>query len=146
MARKPRTGPAADPELLILASLASGPNHGYGIMADIETFASDLVTLDNDPHDKRLAWRHGVSHNVLDRRLRVAEIANWLDRRQPVSSGRQPTLGGGSSRPSLRTRLKARISSRPLAELLPPVEVGPASATNPNPTPMLLPLEGSKAP
>jgi DNA-binding PadR family transcriptional regulator len=39
MARKPRTGPAADPELLILASLASGPNHGYGIMTDIETFA-----------------------------------------------------------------------------------------------------------
>jgi len=39
MARKPRTGPAADPELLIMASLASGPNHGYGIMTDIETFA-----------------------------------------------------------------------------------------------------------
>jgi len=39
MARKPRTGPASDPELLILASLASGPNHGYGIMTDIETFA-----------------------------------------------------------------------------------------------------------
>jgi DNA-binding PadR family transcriptional regulator len=39
MARKPRTGPAADPELLILASLASGPNHGYAIMADIESFA-----------------------------------------------------------------------------------------------------------
>jgi DNA-binding PadR family transcriptional regulator len=43
MARKPRTGPAADPELLILASLASGPNHGYAIMADIEAFAG--VTL-----------------------------------------------------------------------------------------------------
>jgi DNA-binding PadR family transcriptional regulator len=39
MARKPRTGPASDPELLILASLASGPNHGYAIMVDIETFA-----------------------------------------------------------------------------------------------------------
>ena len=39
MARKPRMGPAADPELLIMASLASGPNHGYGIMSDIETFA-----------------------------------------------------------------------------------------------------------
>jgi DNA-binding PadR family transcriptional regulator len=39
MARKPRTGPASDPELLILASLASGPNHGYAIMTDIETFA-----------------------------------------------------------------------------------------------------------
>jgi DNA-binding PadR family transcriptional regulator len=39
MARKPRNGPASDPELLILASLASGPNHGYAIMADIETFS-----------------------------------------------------------------------------------------------------------
>jgi len=39
MARKPRTGPASDPELLILASLASGPNHGYAIMVDVETFA-----------------------------------------------------------------------------------------------------------
>ena len=39
LARKPQGGPASDPELLILASLASGPNHGYAIMADIETFA-----------------------------------------------------------------------------------------------------------
>jgi len=43
MARKPKTGPASDPELLILSSLASGPKHGYAIMSDIETFAS--VTL-----------------------------------------------------------------------------------------------------
>jgi DNA-binding PadR family transcriptional regulator len=43
MARKPRTGPASDPELLILSSLASGPKHGYAIMSDIETFAG--VTL-----------------------------------------------------------------------------------------------------
>ena len=27
--------------------------------ADIDTFASDLNTLDQDPDDKRLAWRHG---------------------------------------------------------------------------------------
>src|SRR4026208_1632 len=39
MGRKPRTGPAADPELPILASLASGPNHGYGSMADTESSA-----------------------------------------------------------------------------------------------------------
>jgi DNA-binding PadR family transcriptional regulator len=39
MARKPRTGPASDPELLILSSLASGPKHGYAIMVDVETFA-----------------------------------------------------------------------------------------------------------
>jgi hypothetical protein len=43
MARKPANGPASDPELLILSSLASGPNHGYGMMNDIETFAE--VTL-----------------------------------------------------------------------------------------------------
>ena len=39
MARKPRTGPASDPELLILASLASGAKHGYAIMLDVDTFA-----------------------------------------------------------------------------------------------------------
>src|SRR6478672_10925307 len=43
MARKPRFGPASDPELLILASLASGPKHGYAVMTDIE--ASVGVTL-----------------------------------------------------------------------------------------------------
>lgn len=43
MARKPKGGPASDPELLIMASLASGPRHGYGIMTDVETFAG--VTL-----------------------------------------------------------------------------------------------------
>lgn len=39
MARKSRTGPASDPELLILSSLSSGPKHGYAIMADVEAFA-----------------------------------------------------------------------------------------------------------
>jgi DNA-binding PadR family transcriptional regulator len=39
MSRKPRTGPASDPELLILLSLASGPKHGYAIMTDIESAA-----------------------------------------------------------------------------------------------------------
>lgn len=39
MARKPRNGPASDPELLILASLAAGPKHGYAIMTDVDSFA-----------------------------------------------------------------------------------------------------------
>ncbi len=43
MARKPRNGPASDPELLILSSLASGAKHGYAMMADVEQFAG--VTL-----------------------------------------------------------------------------------------------------
>ena len=43
MARKPRAGPASDPELLILASLASGPKHGYAIMGDVAAFAGVSV-------------------------------------------------------------------------------------------------------
>jgi DNA-binding PadR family transcriptional regulator len=43
MARSSGGGPASDPELLILSSLASGAKHGYAIMTDIETFAG--VTL-----------------------------------------------------------------------------------------------------
>lgn len=39
MARKPKAGPASDPELLILASLASGSKHGWAIMSDVAEFA-----------------------------------------------------------------------------------------------------------
>ena len=38
MARKPQAGPASDPEILILSSLAGGPKHGYAILTDIESF------------------------------------------------------------------------------------------------------------
>jgi GMP synthase (glutamine-hydrolysing) len=47
--------------------------------ADIKIFAQDLDTLDRDPGCKRLAWRHGISKNVLDKKLRVGEIANWIE-------------------------------------------------------------------
>jgi DNA-binding PadR family transcriptional regulator len=43
MARKPHAGPATDPELLILSSLAGGPKHGYAILIDIETFADHAL-------------------------------------------------------------------------------------------------------
>lgn len=43
MARKPQSGPATDPELLILSSLAEGPKHGYAILIDIETFAGHTL-------------------------------------------------------------------------------------------------------
>ncbi len=46
---------------------------------DIKTFASDLDTLDRDPGCKRLAWRHGISENILDKKLRVSEVANWIE-------------------------------------------------------------------
>jgi GMP synthase (glutamine-hydrolysing) len=44
--------------------------------ADIKTFSQDLDTLDRDPGCKQLSWRHGISRNVLDKKLRVGEFAN----------------------------------------------------------------------
>jgi GMP synthase (glutamine-hydrolysing) len=46
---------------------------------DIKTFAHDLDTLDRDPACMRLSWRHGISKNVLDKKLRVGEVANWIE-------------------------------------------------------------------
>ena len=46
---------------------------------DIQTFAEDLDTLDRDPGCKRLSWLHGISKNVLDKKLRVGEVANWIE-------------------------------------------------------------------
>ena len=47
--------------------------------ADIQVFSEDLDTLDKDPTCKRLSWRHGISKNVLDKKLRVSEVANWIE-------------------------------------------------------------------
>ena len=47
--------------------------------ADMKSFAQDLDALDRDPGCKRLSWRHGVSKNILDKKLRVSEVANWVE-------------------------------------------------------------------
>jgi tricarballylate dehydrogenase len=47
--------------------------------SDISTFAQDLDALDRDPDCKRLSWRHGIGRNVLDKKLRVSEVANWME-------------------------------------------------------------------
>lgn len=43
MARKPMVGPASDPEMLILTSLADGRKHGYAIMKDVESFSGNKL-------------------------------------------------------------------------------------------------------
>jgi GMP synthase (glutamine-hydrolysing) len=48
-------------------------------VADIEDFAQELETLDKHPDTKRLAWRHGIGRNVLDRPMRTAEVRNWIE-------------------------------------------------------------------
>ena len=46
---------------------------------DMTSYAEDLDILHRDPACKRLSWRHGVSSNVLDKKLRTGELANWLE-------------------------------------------------------------------
>jgi len=48
-------------------------------MDDIKDFATDLDKLDRDPGCKQLAWRYGISKNILDKKLRTSEIANWIE-------------------------------------------------------------------
>ena len=55
---------------------------GEGFFADengVIGFAKDLDTLDGDPTCKRLSWLLGISQNVLDKKLRVSEVANWVE-------------------------------------------------------------------
>jgi GMP synthase (glutamine-hydrolysing) len=55
---------------------------GEGFFADepgVKRFAQDLDTLDRDPECKRLSWLHGISQNVLNKKLRVSEVANWVE-------------------------------------------------------------------
>ena len=55
---------------------------GEGFFADesgVHGFARDLDTLDSDPECKRLSWLHGISQNVLEKKLRTSEVANWLE-------------------------------------------------------------------
>jgi GMP synthase (glutamine-hydrolysing) len=46
---------------------------------DMRAYAEDLDILDRDPDCKRLVWRHGISQNILDKKRRVSEVANWIE-------------------------------------------------------------------
>jgi len=46
---------------------------------EIAAFADDLVVLDRNPTEMRLSWRYGISKNVLEKKLRTGEVANWLE-------------------------------------------------------------------
>ena len=52
----------------------------FGAEGDLMNYAAELMALDREPGNKPLAWRHGVDRAVLDRSLRVKEVANWIER------------------------------------------------------------------
>ena len=55
-------------------------DEGFFLNTDeIKTFAGDLDALDRDPTIGRLAWRYGISHNILNKKLRTGEVANWIE-------------------------------------------------------------------
>jgi GMP synthase (glutamine-hydrolysing) len=47
---------------------------------ELDQLSADLVALNDDPEDARLAWRFGVGPSVTDTGLRLAEIRNWLEK------------------------------------------------------------------
>jgi len=51
----------------------------FGDETEVKAFSQELDTLDKDPACKRLSWRHGISTNVLDKKLRTSEVANWIE-------------------------------------------------------------------
>jgi GMP synthase (glutamine-hydrolysing) len=52
-----------------------------GLFADegaLIEWVADLRQLERDPASPALAWRHGLGPAMRDRRLKLAEIDNWL--------------------------------------------------------------------
>jgi GMP synthase (glutamine-hydrolysing) len=46
--------------------------------ADLSRVAADFEAMGRIPPDRKLVWRYGVDETVLDRRIRIREIANWI--------------------------------------------------------------------
>jgi DNA-binding PadR family transcriptional regulator len=89
MARKTASGPATDPELLILSSLAGGPKHGYAVMQDVAAFAG----VDLGP---------GTLYTAITRLMEE----HWIEPAEP--SGRQRPY---RITPSGLNRLRAQLET-----------------------------------
>ena len=53
--------------------------HEFGSRAELEQFVAELQLLMQDPHNRRLAWKHGLGRAMQDERLKLAELRNWLE-------------------------------------------------------------------
>ena len=48
--------------------------------AELDELATDLVTLNEQPDDARLAWRFGIGPSITDPAIKLAELRNWLEK------------------------------------------------------------------
>jgi GMP synthase (glutamine-hydrolysing) len=51
----------------------------FASRAELEQFVAELQLLMRDPHNRRLAWKHGLGPAMQDERLKLAELRNWLE-------------------------------------------------------------------
>ncbi len=63
--------------------------------AALTAFAGDLRTLQSNPTDSALLWKHGLGPSMRNESLRLLEIRNWLDAQviPRTQRQRQPTRG-----------------------------------------------------
>lgn len=47
--------------------------------AELASFVADLRALERNPHDRRLAWKHGLGPAVQEESVKLAELRNWLE-------------------------------------------------------------------
>jgi GMP synthase (glutamine-hydrolysing) len=53
-----------------------------GLLADrmeLEAFVADLHSLQRDPRDPRLTWKHGLGRALQEQSCKLAELRNWLE-------------------------------------------------------------------
>ena len=50
----------------------------FADLADLDRYVADLSALDADRRRRDIAWRLGLSNDIVDERLRWAELVNWI--------------------------------------------------------------------
>jgi GMP synthase (glutamine-hydrolysing) len=61
----------------------------FRTLADLQSYAADLESLEADPTRRDIAWRYGLGRELLAQDERVHEIANWVAQVvRPRASGR----------------------------------------------------------
>lgn len=53
--------------------------HLFGDRVELDAFVGDLQSLQRDPRDLRLCWKHGLGPAMQTPRFKLAELRNWLE-------------------------------------------------------------------